>query len=84
MNNEFNSVFCSLFSEQTIDSQSLDTLSTQVQKRFQKSEHFNCRYKASCIMMFLLYDNYYKFFIIYPIIIILTSYNILFKVVKIK
>ncbi|CAH2041999.1 unnamed protein product, partial [Iphiclides podalirius] len=39
--NEQSKYILDLFSEQTIDSQSLDTLSTQVQKRFPKSEHFN-------------------------------------------
>ncbi|XP_068620351.1 CCR4-NOT transcription complex subunit 11 [Battus philenor] len=39
--NEQSKYILDLFSEQTIDSQALDTLSAQVQKRFPKSEHFN-------------------------------------------
>ncbi|XP_013162943.1 PREDICTED: CCR4-NOT transcription complex subunit 11 [Papilio xuthus] len=39
--NEQSKYILDLFSEQTIDSQALDILSTQVQKRFPKTEHFN-------------------------------------------
>ncbi|CAK1584039.1 unnamed protein product [Parnassius mnemosyne] len=39
--NEQSKYILDLFSEQTIDSQTLDSLSAQVQKRFPKSEHFN-------------------------------------------
>ncbi|XP_013137384.1 PREDICTED: CCR4-NOT transcription complex subunit 11 [Papilio polytes] len=41
MINEQSKYILDLFSEQTIDSQALDILSTQVQKRFPKTEHFN-------------------------------------------
>ncbi|XP_073953673.1 CCR4-NOT transcription complex subunit 11-like [Choristoneura fumiferana] len=39
--NENSKYILDLFSEQTVDSQSLDSICAQVQKRFPKSEHFN-------------------------------------------
>ncbi|CAH0401143.1 unnamed protein product [Chilo suppressalis] len=39
--NENSKYILDLFSEQTVDSQSLDSICVQVQKRFPKSEHFN-------------------------------------------
>ncbi|XP_026755863.2 CCR4-NOT transcription complex subunit 11 [Galleria mellonella] len=39
--NENSKYILDLFSEQTVDSQGLDSISAQVQKRFPKSEHFN-------------------------------------------
>ncbi|XP_045452363.1 CCR4-NOT transcription complex subunit 11 [Melitaea cinxia] len=39
--NENSKYILDLFSEQTVDSQSLDSICAQVQKRFPKSDHFN-------------------------------------------
>lgn len=39
--NENSKYILDLFSEQTVDSQSLDSICVQVQKRFPKTEHFN-------------------------------------------
>lgn len=39
--NENSKYILDLFSEQTVDSQSLDSICVQVQKRFPKAEHFN-------------------------------------------
>ncbi|KAM3959453.1 CCR4-NOT transcription complex subunit 11 [Aphomia sociella] len=39
--NENSKYILDLFSEQTVDSQTLDSICVQVQKRFPKSEHFN-------------------------------------------
>lgn len=39
--NENSKYILDLFSEQTVDSQSLDSVCTQVQKKFPKSDHFN-------------------------------------------
>ncbi|XP_049877409.1 CCR4-NOT transcription complex subunit 11 [Pectinophora gossypiella] len=39
--NENSKYILDLFSEQTVDSQSLDSICAQVQKRFPKTEHFN-------------------------------------------
>ncbi|KAG7301175.1 hypothetical protein JYU34_014023 [Plutella xylostella] len=48
--NENSKYILDLFSEQTVDSQSLDSICAQVQKRFPKSEHFNlCLLLASLI-----------------------------------
>ncbi|XP_059046449.1 CCR4-NOT transcription complex subunit 11 [Achroia grisella] len=48
--NENSKYVLDLFSEQTVDSQSLDSICVQVQKRFPKSEHFNlCLIMSSLI-----------------------------------